>query len=41
MVMRNATTDSPWPVSNNPFAKYNAKDRKDCNLNLYLWHQKS
>jgi patatin-like phospholipase/acyl hydrolase len=21
MVMRNATTDSPWPLSNNPFAK--------------------
>ncbi len=37
MVMRNATTDSPWPVSNNPFAKYNQRDRKDCNLNLPLW----
>jgi uncharacterized protein len=37
MVMRNATTDSPWPVSNNPFAKYNQTDRKDCNLNLPLW----
>jgi uncharacterized protein len=37
MVMRNATTDSPWPVSNNPFAKYNQGDRKDCNLNLPLW----
>src|SRR4051812_30271901 len=23
LVMRNATTDSPWPISNNPFAKYN------------------
>src|SRR5688572_8684883 len=23
VVMRNATTDSPWPVSNNPAAKYN------------------
>ena len=23
LVMRNATTDSPWPVSNNPHAKYN------------------
>ena len=21
--MRNATTDSPWPLSNNPYAKYN------------------
>ncbi len=37
MVMRNATTDSPWPVSNNPFAHYNQRDRRDCNLNLPLW----
>ena len=37
MVMRNATTDSPWPVSNNPFAHYNQRDRKDCNLKLPLW----
>ncbi len=37
MVMRNATTDSPWPVSNNPFAKYNQRDRKDCNLDIPLW----
>ena len=37
MVMRNATTDSPWPVSNNPFAHYNQRDRQDCNLDLPLW----
>jgi len=37
MVMRNATTDSPWPISNNPGAKYNALGRKDCNLDLPLW----
>jgi patatin-like phospholipase/acyl hydrolase len=37
MVMRNHTTDSPWPVSNNPEAKYNRRDRADCNLNLPLW----
>jgi len=37
MVMRNATTDSPWPVSNNPFAKYNQPHRDDCNLNIPLW----
>ena len=37
MVMRNATTDSPWPVSNNPFAKYNQRNRKDCNLDIPLW----
>ncbi|MDH3846002.1 MAG: patatin-like phospholipase family protein [Myxococcales bacterium] len=37
VVMRNATTDSPWPISNNPFAKYNGRDRADCNLNFPLW----
>ena len=37
VVLRNATTDSPWPVSNNPYAKYNDKDRPDCNLELPLW----
>jgi len=38
MVMRNATTDSPWPVSNNPTAMFNcdANDPK-CNLKLPLW----
>lgn len=39
LIMRNATTDSPWPVSNNPAAKYNCdKSRDDCNLNIPLWH---
>jgi patatin-like phospholipase/acyl hydrolase len=37
LVMRNATTDSPWPISNNPGAKYNDCSRADCNLNLPLW----
>ena len=37
MVLRNASTDSPWPLSNNPFAKYNQRERADCNLNLPLW----
>lgn len=37
MVMRNATTDSPWPVSNNPHAKYNDRSLPDCNLELPLW----
>ncbi len=37
MVLRNATTDSPWPVSNNPLAKYNDRKRKNCNLDLPLW----
>jgi len=37
MVLRNATTDSPWPLSNNPAAKYCDGDRPDCNLKLPLW----
>lgn len=37
VVMRNATTDSPWPLSNNPHAKYNDPTRKDSNLKLPLW----
>ena len=37
MVMRNATTDSPWPVCNNPRAKFNDRSRPDCNLDLPLW----
>jgi len=37
LVMRNATTDSPWPISNNPYARYNGRTRDDCNLDLPLW----
>jgi len=37
MVMRNATTDSPWPICNNPHAKYNNPSRPGCNLELPLW----
>jgi uncharacterized protein len=37
VVLRNATTDSPWPVSNNPAATYNAPDRTNCNLRIPLW----
>jgi hypothetical protein len=37
LVMRNATTDSPWPVSNNPAAKFNDPALVDCNLKLPLW----
>jgi predicted acylesterase/phospholipase RssA len=36
-VTRNWTTDSPWPISNNPNALYNDTSRKDCNLNIPLW----
>ncbi len=37
MVMRNVTTDSPWPLSNNPNALYNAPGVDGCNLELPLW----
>jgi hypothetical protein len=37
LVLRNATTDSPWPLSNNPFAKYNDPARVDDNSKLTLW----
>ncbi|MGH6624034.1 MAG: patatin-like phospholipase family protein, partial [Burkholderiaceae bacterium] len=36
-VTRNATTDSPWPLTNNPRARYNLRTRPDCNLDLPLW----
>jgi hypothetical protein len=36
-VTRNRTTDSPWPISSNPQAKYNALSLPDCNLNVPLW----
>jgi patatin-like phospholipase/acyl hydrolase len=37
IIMRNATTDSPWPLSNNPAAKYNLPDRAFPNLDIPLW----
>ncbi len=42
IVTRNATTDSPWPLSNNPRAKYNVREKPDgtpqkSNLDLPLW----
>jgi hypothetical protein len=37
LFMRNATTDSPWPISNNPYAKYNKEGRPDRNLDFPLW----
>ena len=36
-VTMNRSTDSPWPISNNPFAKYNQPDRADCNLRIPLY----
>ena len=37
VVTRNVSTDSPWPVSSNPFARYNAPGRADRNLSIPLW----
>jgi hypothetical protein len=37
VVTRNATTDSAWPISSNPWAKYNYPTRSDCNLRIPLW----
>jgi hypothetical protein len=37
VVTKNVTTDSPWPISSNPEAKYNELNRKDCNLKIPLW----
>lgn len=37
VVTMNRSTDSPWPVSNNPWATYNDKARPDCNLQIPLY----
>ena len=38
LVMRNTTTtDSPWPASNNPYAKHNRAGCDYCNLAMPLW----
>jgi uncharacterized protein len=37
VVTKNVTTDSPWPISSNPEAKYNVLERPDCNLKIPLW----
>jgi hypothetical protein len=37
VVMRNHTTGSAWPVTNNPLAMYNDSQRPDCNLKVPLW----
>jgi hypothetical protein len=36
VVTQNVTTDSPWPISNNPFARYNVR-QPGCNLDIPLW----
>lgn len=37
VVTKNVTTDSAWPVSSNPDAKYNDPARVDNNLRMPLW----
>jgi hypothetical protein len=37
LVLRNATTDSPWPLSNNPRALFNDRRLAECNLDFPLW----
>jgi predicted acylesterase/phospholipase RssA len=37
VVSKNLTTDSAWPISSNPGAKYNDAKRPDCNLKIPLW----
>jgi uncharacterized protein len=37
VVTMNRSTDSPWAISNNPFAKYNDAERPDCNLKMPLY----
>ncbi len=37
VVVRNHSTGSAWPLTNNPDAKYNDAKRADCNLQIPLW----
>ncbi len=37
VVTMNRSTDSPWPISNNPLAQYNNPQRPDCNLRIPLY----
>ena len=37
LMTMNVDTDSPWPISSNPEAKYNDTSRPDCNLDIPLW----
>jgi hypothetical protein len=37
LIMRNHTTGSAWPVTNNPLAMYNDPGLADCNLRVPLW----
>ena len=37
LVLRNATTGSPWPVTNNPRSQYNDRPAELSNLQIPLW----
>ena len=37
VVTMNRSTDSPWPISNNPKAHYNDEARPDCNAKIKLF----
>ena len=37
VVLRNASTDSPWPITTNPKAKFNDPQSIHCNMKLPLW----
>ena len=37
VVVRNHSTGSAWPLTNNPDAVFNDESRPDCNLNIPLW----
>jgi hypothetical protein len=37
VVVRNHTTGSAWPVTNNPCAEFNNRSLEDCNLNIPLY----
>lgn len=37
IVTMNRSTDSPWPITNNPKAEFNDTSRADCNLHIPLF----
>ena len=37
VVTMNRSTDSPWPISNNPLAKFNDESLPDCNSRIKLY----
>jgi hypothetical protein len=37
VVVRNHSTGSAWPLTNNPNAKYNNREHKECNLDIPLY----